>query len=69
MLLKLLARYAKHVCSNTVARSRNVYTSSATLTIWHFTRSERFHGDWNVADNNKTHSGFHVKFPIFFERF
>ena len=33
-----------------MARWRNVYTSSATLTLWcHFTRRERIYGDFNVA--------------------
>ena len=34
-----------YVCCNTVERSRNVYTSSAIVTVWyHFTRRQRLYG-------------------------
>jgi hypothetical protein len=40
-----------NVQSNTVARSHNIYTSSAILTAWnHFTLKEHFNVYLNVTD-------------------
>jgi len=53
-----------YVHRNAVARSRNAYTSSVTLTPWyHFTRRERFYGDLKSLGNNKTY--FFAQCPIF----
>jgi len=50
---------------STVARSLKVCTSSTTLKTWyHFTQAEGFYGDLNVASNNKTYLGYHIKCPI-----
>jgi len=51
---------------STAERSRNVYTSLATLKTWFsLSRKERFH----VAGNNKTYFGLHAKSPIFLSYF
>jgi hypothetical protein len=62
-------RWAIYTECNTVACSHNVYTSSATLTAWYHLLKESALWWFNIAVNNKTYLGLHVKHSIFLPDF
>jgi len=57
-----------YVWGNHVARSRNVYTSTAILTTWfYFTRRELL-WRFNVASKNTKHLGLQVKWQTLYQK-
>jgi len=66
-----LTRQTVYIQRNIDGISRNVYTSSPTLTAWHnFTRRDLSYSHLiSPATVQRTHSGLHVRFPIFLPYF